>query len=226
MGWPWPGRRWPPPGPRPAGAASCPAARRPRTPAAGDEADRARSRWRRPVTEERSGAHPDDRDPQLLGPTLDRLVADRGWQTDAAVGGVMGRWAEIVGPEVAAHAEPVSWQDGELVVQADSTAWATQIRLLAPTLLARLADELGAGRGHLGRRARAVGAVLEAGPAQRPGPRPARHLRLAAGSRADGRLGAMSPPGRVGGSIPTRVRPPRPSPGAPDGHFCGRGQVG
>ena len=39
----------------------------------------------------------------------------------------------------------MSWSDGELVVQADSTAWATQIRLLAPTLLARLATELGAG---------------------------------------------------------------------------------
>jgi predicted nucleic acid-binding Zn ribbon protein len=121
------------------GRAPAPDARR------GDEGDRARARWRRPVAEERSGAHPDDRDPQLLGPTLDRLVADRGWQTDAAVGGVMGRWAQIVGPEVAAHAEPVSWQDGELVVQADSTAWATQIRLLAPALLARLAGELGAG---------------------------------------------------------------------------------
>lgn len=105
--------------------------------------ERAR-RWR--VTpEQRSGAHPDDRDPQLLGPTLDRLVAERGWQTDAAVGGVMGRWAAIVGPEVAAHATPLSYDDGELVVQADSTAWATQIRLLAPVLLARLADDLGSG---------------------------------------------------------------------------------
>jgi predicted nucleic acid-binding Zn ribbon protein len=74
-----------------------------RDPGAGD-ADRTRARWRRPVAEERSGAHPDDRDPQLLGPTMDRLVADQGWQTDAAVGGVMGRWAEIVGSEVAAHA--------------------------------------------------------------------------------------------------------------------------
>jgi predicted nucleic acid-binding Zn ribbon protein len=107
--------------------------------------DGARARWRRPATEERSGAHPDDRDPQLLGPTLDRLVAEQGWETDAAVGGVMGRWAQIVGTEVAAHAQPVSWADGELVVQADSTAWATQMRLLAPTLLARLATELGSG---------------------------------------------------------------------------------
>lgn len=104
-----------------------------------------RSRWRRIAPEERSGAHPDERDPQLLGPTLDRLVAERGWATDAAVGGVMGRWAAIVGPDVAAHAKPVSYADGELVVQADSTAWATQIRLLAPALLARIATELGAG---------------------------------------------------------------------------------
>ena len=117
----------------------------PRRDPGAEGAQPSRARWRRPVTEERSGAHPDDRDPQLLGPTLDRLVADQGWETDAAVGGVMGRWAEIVGAEVAAHAEPVSWADGELVVQADSTAWATQIRLLAPTLLARLAAELGAG---------------------------------------------------------------------------------
>ncbi len=99
----------------------------------------------RPITEQRSGSHPDERDPQLLGPTLDRLMAERGWETDAAVGGVMGRGAAIVGPEVSAHAVPLAFEDGELVVGADSTAWATQIRLLAPTLLARLADELGAG---------------------------------------------------------------------------------
>ena len=95
--------------------------------------------------EQRSGAHPDERDPQLLGPTLDRLIADRGWETDAAVGGVLGRWPAIVGPEVAGHAVPLAFDDGELVVGADSTAWATQIRLLAPTLLARLAEDLGAG---------------------------------------------------------------------------------
>ena len=112
-------------------------------PATGADGTRRRRPQRSP--EQRSGAHPDERDPQLLGSTLDRLVAERGWQTDAAVGGVMGRWAAIVGPEVSAHATPVACDDGELVVAADSTAWATQIRLLAPTLLARLADELGAG---------------------------------------------------------------------------------
>lgn len=103
-----------------------------------------RRRWSAGA-DERSGAHPDERDPQRLGATLDRLIAERGWETDAAVGGVMGRWAAIVGAEVAAHAQPRSFDDGLLVVETDSTAWATQIRLLAPTLLARLAAELGAG---------------------------------------------------------------------------------
>ena len=116
-----------------------------RAPASTTRDDPAGRRRRRMITEQRSGAHPDDRDPQLLGPTLGRLMAERGWETDAAVGGVMGRWAAIVGPEVSAHAHPLAFDDGELVVGTDSTAWATQIRLLAPTLLARLAQELGAG---------------------------------------------------------------------------------
>jgi predicted nucleic acid-binding Zn ribbon protein len=105
----------------------------------------AAGRRRRVPDETMSGAHPDERDPQPLGSTVDRLLVERGWETDAAVGGVMGRWAVIVGAEVAEHTEPVSFEDGVLVVQADSTAWATQIRLLSTTLLARLAAELGAG---------------------------------------------------------------------------------
>lgn len=117
---------------------------RPRQPSGRGGGATARPRTRM-ADETRSGAHPDERDPQLLGPALDRLVADRGWETDKAVGGVIGRWAAIVGPQVAEHASPLSFDGGELVVAADSTAWATQIRLLAPTLLARLAGELGAG---------------------------------------------------------------------------------
>ena len=101
-------------------------------------------RSRRGAADQRSGAHPDERDPQLLTAALDRLLAERGWQTDAAVGGAMGRWGAIVGSELAAHCEPVSFERGELVVQADSTAWATQLRLLVPVLLRRLNEDLGA----------------------------------------------------------------------------------
>lgn len=92
-----------------------------------------------------SGAHPDDRDPQALGSTLDRLVSNRGWETDLQVQGVFGRWADVVGAEVADHCTPETLTDGKLVVRTDSTAWATQLRLLAPTLVRRLNEELGHG---------------------------------------------------------------------------------
>jgi predicted nucleic acid-binding Zn ribbon protein len=84
-------------------------------------------------------------DPKPLGEAIRRLLAERGWQQQAAVGSVIARWAEIVGPELAAHAKPEGFVDGELVVNADSTAWATQLRLLAGTLVKRLNAELGDG---------------------------------------------------------------------------------
>ena len=103
------------------------------------------ARRRQPADSVRSGPDLDGRDPALIGDQLGRLVAERGWQADVAVGSVTGRWPQVVGPDVAAHVQPVSFDTGVLTVQADSTAWATQMRLLASTLLGRLADEVGAG---------------------------------------------------------------------------------
>ena len=40
-----------------------------------------------------------------LGRSVDRLLSDRGWQTELAVAGAVGRWDEVVGPEVAAHVD-------------------------------------------------------------------------------------------------------------------------
>jgi hypothetical protein len=84
-------------------------------------------------------------DPQPFNAALGGLLSARGWRQRAAVGGVFGSWAEIVGPQLAAHTRPESFDDGELVVLADSDAWAAQVRLLAPQLLRRLGEELGAG---------------------------------------------------------------------------------
>lgn len=92
-----------------------------------------------------SGAHPDDRDPQLLDTTLGRLVQDHGWALDLKVHGVFGRWPQIVGEELAQHCTPVAYADGRLVVRTESTAWATQLRMLAPSLVRRLNEELGHG---------------------------------------------------------------------------------
>jgi predicted nucleic acid-binding Zn ribbon protein len=90
-----------------------------------------------------SGPGPDPRDPQLLGTVLARLVKARGWQTPAAEATVFGAWERVVGPEVAKHSRPVKLDAGELTVEAESTAWATQLRLLAGSLLKRIAAEVG-----------------------------------------------------------------------------------
>lgn len=103
------------------------------------------STWRRGAAPTMSGAHPDARDPALIGAVFDRFVTDSGWATDLAVHGVFGRWAAIVGAEVAAHCSPESYRDGLVSVRTDSTAWATQLRLLAPTVVRRLNEELGDG---------------------------------------------------------------------------------
>ena len=101
-----------------------------------------------------SGSHPDDRDPQTLDSTIGRLVDEQGWSDDLRVHGVFSRWDLIVGHDLAQHVRPTGFQQdpdpesgagGRLVVQADSTAWATQTRLLAATLVRRLNEELGEG---------------------------------------------------------------------------------
>ncbi len=71
------------------------------------------------------------------------MIADRGWQADVAAGSAMSRWPDIVGEQVAGHSEPVAYEDGVLTVRADSTAWATQLRLLTSTILGRLAEDVG-----------------------------------------------------------------------------------
>lgn len=95
----------------------------------------------------RSGARADGRDPLPLGAAINRLITERGWEAPAAVGGVMGRWPQIVGPEVAQHCEPQRYDEDArvLTVRCDSTTWATQLRLLAPQLVARLNADLGQG---------------------------------------------------------------------------------
>ncbi|MBV9728409.1 MAG: DUF721 domain-containing protein [Pseudonocardiales bacterium] len=92
-----------------------------------------------------SGARPDDRDPQLLGALASRLVAERGWADRVSAGVVFARWAQLVGAEVTEHAQPVSLRDGELIVRASSTAWATQLRLLQRQLLVRITAGVGPG---------------------------------------------------------------------------------
>ncbi|MGC9378686.1 DUF721 domain-containing protein [Streptomyces sp. MH13] len=117
----------------------------------------------------RSGARADGRDPMALGSAINRLITERGWETPAAVGGVMGRWPQIVGEDVAKHCVPERYDEEErvLVVRCDSTAWATNLRLLAPTLVARLNEDLGHGSVRV---IKVLGPGGPGGPGRRYGP--------------------------------------------------------
>lgn len=90
-----------------------------------------------------SGPAPDDTDPQRLGAVVAGYINDRGWRRPLNEARVFAEWEQLVGAEVAAHSRPVSLRAGELRVAAESTAWATQLRLLSGTVLARLVAELG-----------------------------------------------------------------------------------
>ena len=100
-------------------------------------------RWRAARDGRSSGAHPDDRDPQTMDETLGRFVSEQGWETELRVHGVFSRWEAIVGKDVGQHVTPESFADGRLVVRTDSTAWATQMKLLAPDVVRRLNEVLG-----------------------------------------------------------------------------------
>jgi predicted nucleic acid-binding Zn ribbon protein len=100
---------------------------------------------RAPAVPRTSGPRPDGRDPQPFASGIERLVSERGWQAEIAVAGAVARWAEIVGADIAGHTTPESFSAGVLRVRASSTAWATQLRMLAPNLVAALNAELGHG---------------------------------------------------------------------------------
>ncbi len=90
-----------------------------------------------------SGPGPDVRDPQLFGSVLARLVKNRGWEKPAAEATVFSAWERVVGADVAAHSKPIKLADGELTIEAESTAWAMQLRMLAAKLLKQIAGEVG-----------------------------------------------------------------------------------
>ncbi|APA94716.1 UPF0232 protein [Nocardia seriolae] len=92
-----------------------------------------------------SGAHPDDRDPQTLSSLAMQLAKGRGWSGKVAEGTVFGRWASVVGEDIASHATPISLENGILSIQAESTAWATQLRMFQSQILAKIAAAVGNG---------------------------------------------------------------------------------
>jgi predicted nucleic acid-binding Zn ribbon protein len=100
---------------------------------------------RRKSTRRSASQYSDARDPQPLAQALERLVEEQGWQDQSAVAVLMGEWDQIVGHDIAQHVRPVSFADGELSLEAESTAWATQVRLLLPQVHRAVDERVGTG---------------------------------------------------------------------------------
>ncbi len=87
------------------------------------------------------------RDPVTLGAAVDSLIEANQWGKHAELATVMADWNDIIGAEYAAHVKPVGFDADKaiLILQADSTAWATQTRILSVEILKKIDDTVGSG---------------------------------------------------------------------------------
>ena len=69
------------------------------------------------------------RDPRSIGAVVSTSIDDRGWTPFISQASVLAQWDDIVGPDVAAHTN-AELEDGVLTISCDSSAWATQLRML------------------------------------------------------------------------------------------------
>jgi predicted nucleic acid-binding Zn ribbon protein len=80
------------------------------------------------------------RDPRGIEDILDGLTAKLGWNSSLARADLLASWAELAGAETAEHSTPAGIEDGLLTVHCDSTAWATQLRLMRGQITTRIAQ--------------------------------------------------------------------------------------
>ncbi len=80
------------------------------------------------------------RDPDRLGDIVSGLTARLGWDSSLAQSDLMLAWREIAGEETAAHSRPTGIENGTLTVECESTAWATQLRLMRVQITTRIAE--------------------------------------------------------------------------------------
>ena len=84
------------------------------------------------------------RTPVPLAGAVEALAARLEPQTPLSA--VQRAWPEVAGEAVAAEAEPVSVRGGVVTVACRSSVWAQELTLLAPALVERLNEALGAPR--------------------------------------------------------------------------------
>lgn len=80
------------------------------------------------------------RDPSGIDDALDLLTQRMGWTSPLARADLLSSWPEVAGEETAEHSTPVGIEEGVLTVHCDSTAWATQLRLMRGQITTQIAQ--------------------------------------------------------------------------------------
>ena len=82
------------------------------------------------------------REPLAMADAFKELTGTLGWDASLAEARIFVEWPALVGDGVADHALPVGLENGKLIIQASSSAWATQLRLMRHELIVVLAEKL------------------------------------------------------------------------------------
>lgn len=90
-------------------------------------------------------ALPRSRDVASVASILGREIRRRGWAAELASGWVTTHWDRLVGQRIAEHAAVEMLKDTTLFISCDSTAWATNLRLMQAKILEAIAAEVGDG---------------------------------------------------------------------------------
>ncbi|MEU2856570.1 DciA family protein [Streptomyces syringium] len=118
-----------------------------------------------------AAARRDGREPTGFAAVLQGLMADRAWDIPAAGGSILDQWPAIaaaISPNLPAHIAAVAFhaESGQLDVRPDTPAYATQLRLITPRIIAAANETTGTTTVRTVR-------VLPAGPVAAPGARAA-----------------------------------------------------
>lgn len=97
---------------------------------------------RRQEAQNRSSSKPFEkgRDPITAKNTIDGLLTRFDWGANLTRAELFTNWGAVVGEINAANSKPEELQENRLTVRCKSTAWATQLRLMEPQILATISE--------------------------------------------------------------------------------------
>jgi predicted nucleic acid-binding Zn ribbon protein len=83
------------------------------------------------------------RDYSSLSSVVMKISNNETWKSHLTVADIAQNWAKYVGSSIAEHTQVAEFDNGVLVLRADSTAWSTQLQYLLPSLKKKIQAQLG-----------------------------------------------------------------------------------